>query len=816
MDELTEYERARAANIAANQSLLAQIGIKDVQREISASSSAPTAKKEKPVQPRKRKAEIPPDNTPRRQSRRLRSTGLSVPPNETKAQRQKREAEEAKLQKEAEEEAERLAAEERLAKMPRHQDLDFETLAEDFDEEETKSWGALQSTLVEKKYQQRIGSWTPESPDDKRMAREKDELVAELKKLTLVSRAKVCKERVYSAAYHPIVTKDVIFFGDKAGTIGIWDARATPDDHEDDADEKASAENGRYWSIQPHWPRTSKSSISSIRVNPRDAHNIITSSYDGTIRTTDFVSGVSKELAYTEDYLPSSVDVVPNGYELWMSDSGGGIQHLDMRVPSRSRRWQLTEKEKIGCVSVNPVAPHLLLTASNNRTMRMWDARYLKKVGLSAEKSEDGGDRVPESTWESVQEYLGTGNGPKCLWGEWRHRQSVSSAYWDISGRRIISTSYDDTLRVWDIRPNALNQDGPLKSFRPTTEIKHNCQTGRWVTIFRARWSENPDVYPHFTIGNMSQSLDIVGYNGEVLAKLTNREKISAVQAVTVSHPSIIARAARLRAHVGFRRLVGIALQLPPESKRDTQNDDHVFGLEPVKLAELDPLLLTQSTIPRSVPDPSRILCHSEVSFSSSLCQSWPDELFPVPGLTTAGAARSCSPASDSSLLSDTASFSSELSFVNQTPGAGPSSAGPSDAVGMQAHQQPSMSTLAVPSSVGPIRRGRGRPRKDAPPVHQPPPLCTYVDPLTGTPCNKLLNRHHDLPRHTFKHAQEEAALVNSGRLPRGLATLLPEDWKEKDELKLPCRFCNQVFSRADAVKRHEKNEHKHRPRKTR
>lgn len=249
--------------------------------------------------------------------------------------------------------------------------------------------------------------------------------------------------------------------------------------------------------------------------------------------------------------------------------------------------------------------------------------------------------------------------------------------------------------------------------------------------------------------------------------------------------------------------------------------------------AELDPLLLTQSTIPRSVPDPSRILCHSEVSFSSSLCQSWPDELFPgqfimpemegtqptgqeVPGLTTAGAARSCSPASDSSLLSDTASFSSELSFVNQTPGAGPSSAGPSDAVGMQAHQQPSMSTLAVPSSVGPIRRGRGRPRKDAPPVHQPPPLCTYVDPLTGTPCNKLLNRHHDLPRHTFKHAQEEAALVNSGRLPRGLATLLPEDWKEKDELKLPCRFCNQVFSRADAVKRHEKNEHKHRPRKTR
>ncbi|CAE6423835.1 unnamed protein product [Rhizoctonia solani] len=857
MDELTEYERARAANIAANQSLLAQIGIKDVQEEISASVPTPNLKKEKLVQPRKRKAEVAPDNTPRRQSMRLRSSGLAVPANETSAQRRRREAEEAKLQKEAEEESERLAAEERLAKMPRHQDLEFEVLAEDFEEEETKSWNVFQSTLVKKKYKQQPGSWTPESSDEKKVAQEKDELVAELKKLTLASRAKVCKERIYSAAYHPITTKDVIFFGDKAGTIGIWDARATPDDHEDDADEKVSAQDGQYWSLQPHWPRGSKSSISSIRINPRDAHSIFTSSYDGTVRTTDFVSGISKELAYTEDYLPSTVDLVPNGYELWMSDSGGGIQHLDTRERSRSRRWQLTEKEKIGCVSVNPIAPHLLLTASNNRTMRMWDARYLKKVESTTEKSEDGDDTSPESTWDEIQEYLGTRDGPKCLWGEWRHRQSVSSAFWDISGRRIVSTSYDDTLRVWDIRPSALKRDGPLKSFRPTTEIKHNCQTGRWVTILRARWSENPNVYPHFTIGNMTQSLDVVGYNGEVLAKLSNREKVSAVQAVTASHPSIVARASRNGIYrmmstpsVYSRSDVAGSVHAPgyghtPYGHQDMNQlnwfiDDAFppcdFRL-PSFQAELDLLFNSQATITsRTTSDPSHILCHSEVSFSSSLCQSWPEEPFPgqylMPEMestqpmeqgasgSTIGAARSCSPASESSFLSDAGSFSSELSFVGQTlttsgPGsASPSIAGPSQVVERQ--QQQPMPTLAVPSSAGPIRRGRGRPRKDAPPVHQPPPLCTYVDPLTGTPCNKLLNRHHDLPRHLFKHAQEEAALVNSGRLLRELATLLPDDWKEKDELKLPCRFCSQVFSRADAVKRHEKNEHKHRPRKTR
>lgn len=167
---------------------------------------------------------------------------------------------------------------------------------------------------------------------------------------------------------------------------------------------------------------------------------------------------------------------------------------MDIREQSRYRRWQLTEKEKIGCVSINPVTPHLLLTASNNRTLRMWDSRYLKKVDVTAEKPDEGDDQGPESTWEDVQNYLGSEDGSKCMWGEWRHRQSVSSAFWDINGRRIVSTSYDDTIRstssvcftavffvdfmpVWDIRPSALKHSGPLKSFRPASEIKHNCQT---------------------------------------------------------------------------------------------------------------------------------------------------------------------------------------------------------------------------------------------------------------------------------------------------------------------------------------------------
>lgn len=77
----------------------------------------------------------------------------------------------------------------------------------------------------------------------------------------------------------------------------------------------------------------------------------------------------------------------------------------------------------------------------------MWDSRYLKKVDSTTEEAETDDDRAPESTWEDIEHYLGTENGPRCLWGEWKHRQSVSSAFWDISGHRIVSTSYDDTIR---------------------------------------------------------------------------------------------------------------------------------------------------------------------------------------------------------------------------------------------------------------------------------------------------------------------------------------------------------------------------------
>lgn len=148
----------------------------------------------------------------------------------------------------------------------------------------TKAMEAIPKTSVD-----RIGDFDDYVfEDSKEDERALEDLRERMGKLVVKARAKVTKERIYSAAYHPEVTKDLIFFGgkciplamhkailnfeiDRCGTLGIWDARAPSDEDEDGNGE---AEGGKYWRIQLHWPANPKSSISNIKLDPINAHNV--------------------------------------------------------------------------------------------------------------------------------------------------------------------------------------------------------------------------------------------------------------------------------------------------------------------------------------------------------------------------------------------------------------------------------------------------------------------------------------------------------------------------------------------------------------
>lgn len=564
MPPLSQYEIEREANIARNRALLEQLEL--TQAVASLPSKAPKAEpKAKPVQPSKRSKASKEAEAPRRQSARLRRG--AVDPNEAPSQKRKREAkEEERLAKEAEE---RLEAEERAraAKRPRHHDLDIQALVDDLGAEDISTLTeALQAITKEEHPRRAADIHSYADLDDEQEEREVAELRSKLRGLKVVARAKVTEDRVYSAVYHPEPSKDLIFFGDKHGQLGIWDARAAPDEVADEDDDvtPTNKESGKYWRLQLHWPATSKSSISCLKLNPVNSHSLYSTSYDCTIRNLSFGSGASTEVfSTTDNTLISSIDLTPTGVDMWISDALGGVTHLDLREDKSKARWYGLSDQKIGSLSLNPTQPNFMVTASNSRALRIWDLRMLRNISRNLDDEdapitpppsspgapEDGNNSVGTDETlvfdsATVSEYTQSKRGEGCLRGEWRHDKSVSSAYWDPRGRSIVSTSYDDTLRLWDFSPSCFAKNSPFPSARPFSRLRHNCQTGRWLTILRAQWTPNPDVYPHFTIGNMDHSLDIFTCKGDLITRLSDPKRITAVQAVTCSHPNVLERAA--------------------------------------------------------------------------------------------------------------------------------------------------------------------------------------------------------------------------------------------------------------------------------
>ncbi|EJD52938.1 WD40 repeat-like protein [Auricularia subglabra TFB-10046 SS5] len=546
--KLSELERLREENVAKNRALLAELNLENTAADLGVPKPAPKAK---PVQPRKpkRKAEDEPP-APRRHSTRIRRS--LADPNETPEEKRKREEEEEEQRRQAEEA--RLVAEEqaRAAMKPRHEQLDLTILGSAHTDEELAALRTTLRGLCETKHPLRVGDDAQAWEDSAEEERALGELKDAVKSMRIVSRAKVTQDRVYSMAYHPERTKDLIFFGDKHGQLGVWDARAAPEEMmDDDGNVIVSEEGGRYWRLQTHWPATSKSSISSIRFHPRDAHSLFTTAYDCSVRQWSFTAGVSRELlAFEPSVLISGLDLLPEGNEMWVSDTLGGLTHMDLREhKSKAKRYELSQL-KIGSISVNPVHTHALLTASNDRYLKLWDARKLSQIAVDTVDVPAPVPAADDETYpidieyDRVDEFLKSKNGKGTVKGEWSHGKSVSSAFWNATGRFIVSTCYDDELRYWNVRPDQVARSGALGSFRPLGSLSHDCQTGRWLTVFKAQWSPNPDTYPHFTVGNMHHSLDIVTWKGEVVGKLHDKNKITAVQAVTASHPSILARAA--------------------------------------------------------------------------------------------------------------------------------------------------------------------------------------------------------------------------------------------------------------------------------
>ncbi|KAL7598941.1 hypothetical protein Lser_V15G26683 [Lactuca serriola] len=269
--------------------------------------------------------------------------------------------------------------------------------------------------------------------------------------------------RVTCLEFHP-TNNNILLSGDKKGQLGVWDFGKV---HEKTV----------YGNIH-------SCLLNNMKFSPANDGTVYAASSDGTMSCTDLETGLSTPL----------MDLNPNGWQgpnswtmlygmdlnaekglVLVADNFGFLHLVDTRSNSQKGNSILIHKKgtKVVGLHCNPFQPDLLLSCGNDHFARIWDIRRLEA----------------ESCLQSLP-----------------HKRVVNSAYFSpISGSKIVTTSIDNRIRVWD------SIFGNLET--PSREIVHSHDFNRHLTPFRAEWDPK----------DPSESLVVVGryisenYNGLAL-----------------------------------------------------------------------------------------------------------------------------------------------------------------------------------------------------------------------------------------------------------------------------------------------------------
>lgn len=339
--------------------------------------------------------------------------------------------------------------------------------------------------------------------------------------------AKMTVDRVFYTAFHPGTDKRVVLAGDKTGVLGIWDV---------DSDN------------EPFQFKIHARTISSFVFDQNVSDKLYSSSYDGSVRSLDLKTGQSSEVLVFDDNPSDPIGISdvahPEPHLLYATTLEGQLVRKDTRTPEKDFEVFRLHDKKIGGFSVDPVNTHLLASGSLDRTMRVWDLRATETVrNFSTGEVLDSLEMMPH------------------LQAVYNSRLSVSSTDWNRAGQ-IVCNGYDDTINIFnqsDYFVDLLNDGNgtePVRKQRrartseavaewkapdikkPSIRIRHNCQSGRWVTILKARWQQDPqDGVQKFAIANMNRFIDVYSGTGHQLAHLGD-ELMTAVPSALNLHPT--------------------------------------------------------------------------------------------------------------------------------------------------------------------------------------------------------------------------------------------------------------------------------------
>ena len=180
-----------------------------------------------------------------------------------------------------------------------------------------------------------------------------------------------------------------------------------------------------------------------------------------------------------EDVEYSAMNVADN--RVFLGTNTGYLDAIDVRCAPGANVVHSVHAslKKINTVDVDVNgASHNLVCSGTDCTVKVFDTRKLLKVTTK-----------PSATKLYAPFLVGN------------HARACQGAYFAPDGSgRILSTSFDDTVRIWDSRSARGGEMNDVIS------IKHDNNTGRWVFPFRAVWSADSS---SVIIGNMKRYLDV-------------------------------------------------------------------------------------------------------------------------------------------------------------------------------------------------------------------------------------------------------------------------------------------------------------------
>jgi len=295
--------------------------------------------------------------------------------------------------------------------------------------------------------------------------------------------SKVTKERIYSVAIHPSESSIMCAAGDKRGNLGLWKI------------------GGGVAGFHPHG-----NVIAGLLFDVRDSNRLYTSSYDGRIRMLDLKAQALSDVYHDPDTSFYEINQHKSTAScIYACDVFGVISAIDPRAKSLGESWQLHEN-KVFTVRVNEANPHQFVTASLDRTVRVWDSRKIKK------------------------------SNPKALF-ELIHGLCVTGASFSPDGKYLQSCCNDDLIRVWEC--SKMSGEDP----DPSSQIRHNNRTGRWLTKFKCEW--DPKQSNAFVVGSLDRPRCIQVFSAQNSAKfkltmrLRDDDYLGSVQSVNVFHPTL-------------------------------------------------------------------------------------------------------------------------------------------------------------------------------------------------------------------------------------------------------------------------------------